>query len=37
MKLSADFSVEILQARREWLDIFKVMKGKNLQPRILTQ
>ena len=24
-----------LQARREWHDIFKVMKGKNLQPRIL--
>ena len=24
-----------LQDRREWHDIFKVMKGKNLQPRIL--
>ena len=24
-----------MQARREWQDIFKVMKGKNLQPRIL--
>ena len=24
-----------LQARREWKDIFKVMKGKNLQPRLL--
>ena len=33
--LSADFSTEILQARRKWLDIFKVMKGKKLQPRIL--
>ena len=32
--LSADFSTEILQVRREWHDIFKVMKGKNLQPRI---
>ena len=32
---SADFSVETLQARREWHDIFKVMKRKNLQPRIL--
>ena len=29
------FSTVILQARREWHDIFKVMKGKNLQPRIL--
>ena len=33
--LLADFSTETLQARREWHDIFKVMKGKNLQPRIL--
>ena len=32
---SVDFSAETLQARREWHDIFKVMKGKNLQPRIL--
>ena len=31
IRLSADFSTEILQARREWHDIFKVMKGKNLQ------
>ena len=35
IRLSADFSTETLQARREWRDIFKVMKGKNLQPRIL--
>ena len=34
IRLSADFSAETLQARREWHDIFKVMKGKNLQPRI---
>ena len=34
-RLSADFSTETLQARREWHDIFEVMKGKNLQPRIL--
>ena len=33
--LSADFSAETVQARREWHDIFKVMEGKNLQPRIL--
>ena len=26
---------EKLQARREWQDIFKVLKGKNLQPRLL--
>ena len=35
IRLSADFSVETLQARREWQDIFKVMKGKDLQPRLL--
>ena len=35
IRLSADFSTETLQARREWHDIFKVMKGKSLQPRIL--
>ena len=34
-RLSSDFSRETLQARREWHDIFKEMKGKNLQPRIL--
>ena len=33
--LTADLSAETLQARREWQDIFKVLKGKNLQPRIL--
>ena len=35
IRLPADFSVETLQARRKWHDMFKVMKGKNLQPRIL--
>ena len=34
-RLTAAFSAETLQARREWHDIFKVMKGKNLQPRLL--
>ena len=34
-RLTADISAETLQARREWKDIFKVMKGKNLQPRLL--
>ena len=33
--LTADFSAETLQTRREWLDIFKVLKGKNLQSRLL--
>ena len=35
IRLSADFSTETLQTRREWQDIFKVMKGKKLQPRVL--
>ena len=35
IRLSTDFLIETLQARREWHDIFKVMKGKKLQPRIL--
>ena len=33
--LTADLSAETLQARKEWQDIFKVMQGKNLQPRLL--
>ena len=33
--LTVDLSAEILQARREWQDIFKVLKGRNLQPRLL--
>ena len=33
--LTAKLSAETLQARREWQDIFKVMKGRNLQPRLL--
>ena len=35
IRLTADFSAETLQARREWHDILKVMKWKNLQPRLL--
>ena len=35
IRLTADLSAETLQARREWQDIFKVMKGKNLQPTLL--
>ena len=32
--LTEDLSAETLQARREWQDIFKVLKRKNLQPRL---
>ena len=32
--LIANLSAETLQARREWQDIFKILKGKNLQPRL---
>ena len=35
IRLTADLSEEPLQARRKWQDIFKVLKGKNLQPRLL--
>ena len=35
IRLTADLSAETLQARRVWQDIFKVMKGENLQPRLL--
>ena len=30
IRLSADFSTEILQARKEWQEIFQVMKSKDL-------
>ena len=33
--LTADLSAKSLLARREWQGIFKVLKGKNLQPRLL--
>ena len=33
--LSADFSKETLQARRGWKEVFQVMKGKDLHPRLL--
>ena len=35
IRLSADFSKETLQARRGWQDVFQVMKGKDLHPRLL--
>ena len=33
--MTANLSIETLQVRREWQDILKVMKEKNLQPRLL--
>ena len=35
IRLSANFSKETLQARRGWKEVFEVMKGKNLHPRLL--
>ena len=35
IRLPADFSAETLQARKEWQDILKMMKEKNLKPRFL--
>ena len=35
IRLTADYSAESLQSRKEWHNIFKMMKAKNLQPRIL--
>ena len=35
IRLTAGLSAGTLQASREWQDIFKVLKGKNLQPRLL--
>ena len=33
--LSADFSKETLHARRGWKEVFEIMKGKDLHPRLL--
>ena len=35
IRLSADFSKETLQARRDYKEVFEVMKGKNQDPRLL--
>ena len=35
LRITADLSIETHQARKEWQDIHKVMKEKNLQPRLL--
>ena len=37
IRITADLSIDILQARREWQDILRVMKENNLQPRLLYQ
>ena len=34
-RLSTDFSKETPQAGRGWKEVFKVMKGKDLHPRLL--
>ena len=35
IRLATDFSMEMLQARREWQKIFQVMRIRGLQPRLL--
>ena len=35
IRLSADLSKETLQARRDWQEVFQVMKGKDLHPTLL--
>ena len=35
INLPVDFSKETLQARRGWKEVFEVIKGKDLHPRIL--
>uniref|UniRef100_A0A4W2DCG9 Reverse transcriptase domain-containing protein n=1 Tax=Bos indicus x Bos taurus TaxID=30522 RepID=A0A4W2DCG9_BOBOX len=35
VRITANLSIETLQARREWQDILKVMKENSLQPRLL--
>ena len=33
IRVSADFSKETLQAERDWQEVFKAKKGKDLHPR----
>ena len=35
IRITADLSIETLQAKREWQDILNMMKEKNLQSRLL--
>ena len=37
IRITADLSIETLQARRKWQDLLNVMKEKNLHPRLLYQ
>ena len=37
IRITADLSIETLHTRRKRQDIFKAMKEKNLQPRLLYQ
>ena len=34
IRLATDFSMETLQVRREWQNIFQVMRTRGLQPRL---
>ena len=34
LRLSADFSKETIRARRGWKEVFKVMRSKDLHPRL---
>ena len=34
IRLTVDLSTETWQARKGWRDIFRVLNGKNMQPRI---
>ena len=35
IRLSSDYSTEIFHARGKWCEIFKVMKSRDLQPKLL--
>ena len=35
IRITADLSIETLQAIRDWQDILRVMKENNIQPRLL--
>ena len=34
IRLATDFSMEMLQARNEWHEIFQIMRTRGLQPRL---
>jgi len=35
IRFTADLSTETWQARKEWKEIFNMLNGENMQPRIL--